>query len=179
MSRFDQALESLRNCPGLILDLREIPYGGNTRVARGILGRLIQKETGYQIHELTTDLKNHGIRRRWLEYCYPRGEWQYKSPVIALLGPFTASMGEGLSIALQGSKRALLAGSPMARLKGAVTTFTLPKSGLNFQFPTERLFRVDGTSRELCLPDYEATQISGTEDWPLKKASQILLNQLR
>lgn len=38
---FDETLDSLWNTKGLILDLRETPSGGNTTVARAIMGRFI------------------------------------------------------------------------------------------------------------------------------------------
>jgi hypothetical protein len=39
---FDKALDSMMTARGIILDLRETPSGGNTTVARGILGRFVE-----------------------------------------------------------------------------------------------------------------------------------------
>src|SRR2546423_286531 len=47
ISQFDSALSGLRASRGLVLDLRDIPRGGNTDVAEPIMGRLINRQMGY------------------------------------------------------------------------------------------------------------------------------------
>jgi len=48
VAQFDAALENVRTSHGLILDLRDIPRGGNTDVAEPILGRFLDRRMGYQ-----------------------------------------------------------------------------------------------------------------------------------
>ena len=81
-------------------------------------------------------------------------------------------MGEGIAIALQGMHRAKLVGGPMAGLQGAITRFTLDSSGIAYFFPTERLFRIDGTPRERCLPDLRVP--CDPQDSPLHRAVALL-----
>jgi carboxyl-terminal processing protease len=61
-------------------------------------------------------------------------------------------MGEGMAMGLDGAGRAVVVGSPMAGLRGAVWTRVVPSTGIPFTFPAERLFHVDGTPRESWLP---------------------------
>jgi C-terminal processing protease CtpA/Prc len=67
---FDSALEMLRGAPGLILDLRNNPAGGNTSVAEPILGRFIRQRQGYQ-----RVAPRHG--RAYTRMTEPRGPWTY------------------------------------------------------------------------------------------------------
>lgn len=116
---FDEALDQLQDSRGLILDLRDTPSGGNTLVARGIMGRLVETGLTYQMHELVEEARATGIRRRWAEYVMPRGQ-PYVKPVVVLVGRWTGSMGEGLAIGLDAIRSAPVFGTPMARLLGAL-----------------------------------------------------------
>ncbi len=71
-----------------------------------ILGRLIGQDHAYQKHELVAEMRESGIRRSWVEYVSPRGKFIYKQPVVVLAGHWTGSMGEGMTIALDGMQRA-------------------------------------------------------------------------
>lgn len=48
VSAFDAALERLKGTPGLVIDLRATPSGGNTSVAEPIMGRLVERRMPYQ-----------------------------------------------------------------------------------------------------------------------------------
>jgi C-terminal processing protease CtpA/Prc len=148
---FDEALDQLKDSKGLILDLRDTPSGGNTLVARGIMGRLVQAGFLYQIHELVAEARATGIRRRWAEYVMPRGQ-PYVAPVVVLVGRWTGSMGEGLAIGLDAVRGAPIVGTPMARLLGALGEMTLPASGIVVRIPTEKLYHINGTPREAFAP---------------------------
>ncbi len=151
VAAFDRALEALRETRGLILDLRGTPSGGTSRVARGILGRLVGEAAPYQVHELVAEERASGIRRRWVELVMPRGA-TYSAPVVVLVGRWTGSMGEGLAIGLDAARGAPVVGAPMAHLLGALGEATLPASGIVVRIPTEKLFHVDGTPREAFVP---------------------------
>jgi C-terminal processing protease CtpA/Prc len=88
---FDQALDSLLDSPTLILDLRETPSGGNTIVARAIMGRFTDKELPYQKHIYTAEEKETGIRRSTLELVSPR-EKTYTGHLVVLVGWLSGSM---------------------------------------------------------------------------------------
>jgi len=150
--QFDLALAGLRNTRGLILDLRDTPSGGNTTVARGIMGRFIQRDMPYQKHSIPAEERRYGTRRSWIELVSPRGEFTYRAPVVVLVNHWTGSMGEGIAIGMDGMKRATIVGTEMARLLGATSGIRLPNTGIGATFPTEKLFHVNGTPRENFVP---------------------------
>jgi carboxyl-terminal processing protease len=88
-----------------------------------------------------------------------------------LVGRWTGSMGEGMAIGLHGTRRASVVGTPMAGLRGAVFTGTLPRTGIGFTYPAERLFAVDGTPRERFRPRHGVRM----EDTPAAKQSGAIL----
>jgi carboxyl-terminal processing protease len=151
VAAFDHALEQLRTAPGLIIDLRDVPSGGDSSVALGIMGRLVQTMLPYQHHRIP----NYGradIERNWFEYVTPRGPFTYAAPVVVLVDHWTGSMGEGMAIGLDAMGRALVVGTPMAQLAGAVSDFTLPRTGIDVAFATEQLYHVNGKPRQDWLP---------------------------
>jgi len=149
---FDRALKDFRNTRNLIIDLRNTPSGGNTSVARGILGRFVSKERPYQKHVLPSEERQTGVHRSWLELVSPRCEFIYTRPVAIIVNRWTGSMGEGLAIGFDaiGSK---VVGTPMAGLLGATTRVALPRTGIGINIPTERLYDVNGKPREEFRPE--------------------------
>lgn len=148
IGEFDRALAALRDTRGLVLDLRDTPSGGNSTVARGILGRFVTRETGYQKHVAPDEERETGIKRSWIELVSPRGPFTYGRDVTVLVGRWTGSMGEGLAIGFDGVGRGTVAGGPMAQLLGATYRIELPNSRIGVSLPAERLHHVDGTPRE-------------------------------
>ena len=153
IAAFDRAIEELKNARALVLDLRATPSGGNTTVARGIMGRLVPVEKPYQRHELAAEERQFGVRRAWLELVAPRGPFVFTKPVIVLVGRWTGSMGEGIAIGLDGTGAGHIIGTPMAGLLGATYEFTLPHAGFRVNVPAERLYHVNGTPRENFRPE--------------------------
>ena len=149
---FDVALKELEGTAGLILDLRDTPSGGNTTVARGIMGRFLEREGFYQKHSLPEEERTTGVKRSWVEVVSPRGDRPYKAPVVVLVDHWTGSMGEGIAIGMDGLKRATVVGTRMAGLLGATHQVTLPNSGIGVNVPAEKLFHVSGTPREEFVP---------------------------
>ncbi|WP_284198389.1 S41 family peptidase [Chitinimonas prasina] len=148
ITAFDAALAELGDSQGLILDLRDTPGGGNSKIARAIMSRFIAVEAAYQRHDLPLEAQQTGIARAWLELVQPRGPFQYTRPLVVLVDHWTGSMGEGLAIGLHGLGRAQVVGTAMAGLLGATYTIPLPHSGISANVPAERLFHVRGTPRE-------------------------------
>ena len=148
---FDQAISEMFAVQALVIDLRDTPSGGNSSVARGIMGRLVKSTLPYQRHELVSESRSSGIRRVWVEYVAPRHQ-PFVKPVIVLVGPWTGSMGEGLAIGLNATRGAPVLGRPMAHLLGAMGETILPHSKIAVRIPTEKLFHIDGTPREAFVP---------------------------
>jgi carboxyl-terminal processing protease len=148
VAAFDAALAALRDARAVVLDLRDTPSGGNSSVARGILGRFVAREMPYQKHVLPSEERISGIRRSWLELVSPRGPFPYEGSVTVLVDHWTGSMGEGLAIGFDGTGCGTVVGTPMAGLLGATYHVTLPATGIGINVPAERLLHVDGTPRE-------------------------------
>jgi hypothetical protein len=151
IAAFDSAMSKLPANASIVLDLRDTPSGGNTSVARAIMGWFVDRPRNYQVHSLPAEERETGIARQWTEQVLPRRD-KHKSvlPVI-LVGRWTGSMGEGLAIgfAALGGR---VEGTSMAQLKGAVYDFSLPSSGLVVKLPAERLYMIDGLPREDFVP---------------------------
>ena len=143
--QFDTALSRVKASRGLILDIRDIPRGGNTDVAEPIMGRLIDHRMGYQevvpLHE-----------PKYIREVSPKGNWSYKAPIVVLVDRWTASMGEGIAIGLDGMKRATIVGTRMAGLNGGIFNHELPKTKIGVSYPGERLNQINGTPRENFVP---------------------------
>lgn len=148
---FDKALAELPSAKALVIDLRDTPSGGNSLVARGIMGRLVASMQAYQRHELVSEFRSTGVRRIWDEYVVPR-DLPFLKPVVVLVGRWTGSMGEGLAIGLNAIRGAPVLGQPMAHLLGANGEIVLPHSKIVVRIPTEKLFHIDGTPREAFVP---------------------------
>ena len=175
---WDAALNTLRETDGLILDLRDTPGGGNTTVARGLLGRLVSEVLPYQRHDLPGEERRYGIPRIWVEHVSPRGTNIYDKPVAVLVGRWTASMGEGVAIGLAGMGRATVFGSPMAGLHCATYSRTLEHTRIPVRVSGERLFHVDGTRREAFVPRVPIESGSSGGDVVLDGALEWLRGQL-
>lgn len=144
---FDQAMARARKGQRVVLDLTDTPGGGNTSIARAILGWFVAKPTFYQMHNLPAEQRETGIPRQWVEQVLPRAGKYHAGPVTVRVGRWTGSMGEGLAIGFD-AIGARIEGGPMAGLLGAIYDYRLPQSGIVVKLPTERLYAVDGTPRE-------------------------------
>jgi carboxyl-terminal processing protease len=151
IAAFDSAMASARPGQRIIIDLTETPGGGNTVIARAILGWFVSKPAFYQVHSLPAEQRRTGIPRQWVEQVLPREGKRHRGPVAIPVGRWTGSMGEGLAIGFD-AIGARVEGGPMAGLLGAIYDHRLEHSGLVLKIPTERLSHVDGTPRERYVP---------------------------
>jgi carboxyl-terminal processing protease len=151
ISEFDLALDSVINTHVLILDLRETPSGGNTTVARAIMGRFTDRELPYQKHIYSSEEKETGIRRSALELVSPHGK-TYTGQLIVLVGYWTGSMGEGMAIGFDAMNKGTVMGTKMAGLLGEIYSFETPETKITFSFPCVQLQHVNGQPREDFVP---------------------------
>ena len=149
IGEFDKAVDSLIHAKTLVIDLSETPGGGNTTVARAIMGRFIKRKLPYQQHEY--DELPFDTRRHWVEYVLPR-KTPFTGKLYIIVGHWTGSMGEGIAIGFDGMKRGTVIGTRMAGLIGAISNFRLSETGIGFQFPVERLYHINGMPRENYIP---------------------------
>lgn len=151
---FDSIMQQMKNTRSLILDLRNTGSGGNTTVAKAILGWFINKEHFYQKHEYYAEEKATDIKRSWVEIVSPRKDKYYDRPLVILVNHWTGSIAEGITIGFDALKRphTKIIGTEMARLMGAVYTFELPNTKIRFSVPVERLYHINGLPRENYVP---------------------------
>lgn len=153
IAAFSEALAGMAGDKELVIDLRDTPSGGNSLVARSILGHFVEESRPYQMHELPGDFRQYGISRRWLELVGPFPPLLHVTPTV-LVGPWTGSMGEGLAIGFDATAAGTVVGTRMAGLRGATSCISIPSLGGNacLNLPTQRLFHVNGTPREQFVP---------------------------
>jgi len=177
---FDSVMQYFKNTGALILDLRETPSGGNTSVARAILGWFINKDHFYQKHEYYGEEKSTGIKRSWEEIVSPRKGKYYSKPLVILCDHWTGSIAEGIVVGFDGLHRTStqIIGTELARLNGAVYSFELPFSKIRFTFPAERLYHINGMPREQFIPavfvDWRKEKVKPQTDIFITKALELL-----
>jgi carboxyl-terminal processing protease len=174
VSEFDKTLNQLSNTKGLIIDLRNTIFGGDSYEARGIMSRFIKEPKPYQKHAFIAKSENNpDIERSWVEYVSPRLE-QYEKPVIILVGRWTGSMGEGLAIGFEGMERAEIVGSEMRRLAGEVYDFGFKNQRYGYKLSTAKLYHVNGIMREKYIPTNYVKQSTTEKDEVLEKGIQLI-----
>ncbi|MEM1087905.1 MAG: S41 family peptidase [Pseudomonadota bacterium] len=150
---FDDAMKALRESRAIIVDLRNTPSGGNTEVARSMMGHFVDEVRPYQVHEIPAFNREFSVPRRFAEYVFPRGE-TYDGPLIVLGSRWTGSMGEGLVIGFDAAAGAYTITSDMGDLLGGLWNYDLNTVSARVDLGGEALFHVDGTPRELYQPDF-------------------------
>ncbi len=91
-------------------------------------------------------------------------------------------MGEGIAIGMDGMKRGTVVGTRMAGLNGAIDSITLPDTGIGVNFPTERLFHINGTLREDFVPPVTVSllhQDNPGHDAILEAGTKVLLEKMQ
>ena len=168
IDEMDKAIDQFLTLKTLIIDLSETPSGGNTTVARAMMGRFIKEKLPYQTHEI--DEAEYETKQIWTEYAIPRKK-MYTGNLIILVGHWTGSMGEGIAIGFDAMNKGTVVGTKMAGLIGAINGFKLTETHIGFQIPTEQLFHVNGTPRE----DYLPKILTKNEEDSWKEINKMLL----
>ena len=151
IAAFDAAMKQVDRRRGLVIDLTDTASGGNSSVARAILGWFVRSPQFYQRHNYPAEERETGIARQWVEQVLPRRGKYWPGTVTIRVGRWTGSMGEGIAIGFDAiGKR--VEGSRMAGLLGAIYDYRLEKSGQLIKFPSERLSSPGGTPREAFVP---------------------------
>ncbi len=146
---FDRALAALRKSRALLLDVRD-NGGGDTAVARPIMGRFIRTTAPYA---RMRKREGRGLSAPWVESVAPRGPFRYDGDLAVLVNGFSASMAEGFAMGLRGLGRAVVVGERMMGLGAAVKTVSLPGTGVRFQFSAEPVYDLNDEPRWRFTPD--------------------------
>lgn len=141
----DTIMSGMPDGARFIIDLRDTASGGNTTVARAVLGYFTETVQPYQHHSLPVEQVRTGVHRSWIEEVAPRGD--VRRDGVVLVGRWTGSMGEGMAVGFDALGVEVF-GSPMAGLLGAIYDLDLHGVGWTYKLPVERLSHVDGTARE-------------------------------
>lgn len=152
ITAFDQLVSGIPRDSDLVLDLRDTPSGGNTTVARAIMGWFVDHAHGYQVHNRPEEERSTGIAHQWMEEVLPRAAKHRDRLPTVLVGRWTGSMGEGLAIGFA-ALGAPVRGDQMAGLNGAVEDITLGNTDVFVKLPTEKLMTLTGMPREEFRPE--------------------------
>lgn len=150
---FDAALLDLKDSPGLIIDVRE-NGGGDTAVARPIMGRFIKERRPYALMRRRSGA-GVALTDPWTEYVDPQGPFTYERPVVVLQNHWSASMAEGFPMGMKGIGRARTVGTETMRLGAAVFPLRLDRTGVTVNYSAEPVYAIDGTPRWKLKPDVE------------------------
>lgn len=161
VEQFGHALVSLADTTKLLIDLRNTPSGGNTSVARGMMGHFVDHDRPYQMHVIPAEARVLGPTRKFLEFVAPYGV-RYPGKVYVAGGRWTGSMGEGLMIGFD-AIGATTVGSDLAHLLGALSNETIESSAAKVDLGTEQLFTVTGLPREAYHPQIPLQRAERTD----------------
>jgi len=149
VAAFDAALTEFRDAPALLIDVRG-NGGGDTAVARPIMGRFITERAPYAYMRRRSGA---GLSQRWTETVEPRGPFTWTRPVVVLCDHWSASMAEGFPMGMRGLGRATIVGTPMMGLGAAVFQLRLDRSGIELQYSAEPVYDVQDRPRWTMRPD--------------------------
>lgn len=153
----DEALLQMQDTRGLIIDVRQ-NGGGDTAVARPIMGRFISETKPYARMRRR---EGGGLSEPWTEVVEPRGPFTYSAPVAVLTSRWSASMAEGFPMGMRGIGRGVIVGTPMMRLGAAVFSSRLDRTGLQLQYSAEPVYDVEDRPRWRLEPD---VRVEGNQD---------------
>ena len=150
---FDAALTDAFNARAIILDLRDTPSGGNTTVARAIIGHFIQTTEPYQRHVNAFEQRQFGVPRESIELVHPRLPY-FAGQVVVLAGRWTGSVGEAVAIGMDAATPHASVGTGLADLLGTLNSATPGQSCLTLSLAWDRLDHANGQRREDWLPSH-------------------------
>ncbi|MES2444591.1 MAG: S41 family peptidase [Pseudomonadota bacterium] len=149
VAAFDAALARMAEARALIIDVRG-NGGGDTAVARPIMGRFITARAPYARMRRRA---GKGLGAAWTETVDPRGPFTFTRPVVVLADHWSGSMAEGFPMGMRGLGRGTIVGTPMMGLGAAVFRVRLDRTGVEAQYSAEPVYDVNGAARWLMRPD--------------------------
>jgi carboxyl-terminal processing protease len=108
-----------------------------------------------------------------MEMTSPGGR-QYKSPIIVLVGRWTASMGEVLAINLDDMNRAQIVDTEMKRLASSDYDFQFAHRNYGYKVIVEKPYYINCTPRKMFVPKQYVTQSTIAKDEASLKAMALL-----
>jgi len=122
-AEFDRALETLRDTPGLVVDIRDNTGGyGHAE----IVGRFLSQRTLTGYSHVKNGPRHNDLDRREM-YIAPSGSWQYTRPVALLVNDVTGSAADLFASELRSRGRVITVGTTThGNLSGTAIYGVLP-----------------------------------------------------
>ncbi|MDF1661717.1 MAG: S41 family peptidase [Planctomycetota bacterium] len=179
-AKIEKAAKDLRDCPGLIVDLRA-NGGGQESKAQRIVSYWTDQSRVYGRSKTRSGMKNGVFIEDRKRSIYPiRGLPAYKKPIVVLIGPGCVSSGEGMAMMLRALPQAQLIGESTRGSSGNPAPLLLP-NGVTVYYsrwvsmlPSGESFEGKGLS-----PDILARYIKGPDDLVLERARAALKKALK
>ena len=92
-AQFDEAMESLRNTRGLIVDVR-LNGGGSEPLAKQVAARFVEKVATYAFSQYRNGPQHTNLTAKAARTLAPRGPFRYDRPVVLLIGQRCMSSNE-------------------------------------------------------------------------------------
>lgn len=135
--RFSQAIDTMEDMRGLIIDIRGNP-GGMHEVGEAIVSKLLQKETLFSVFR---------YRNKTQEVVVQPGEKTYDGPVVVMIDVMNASASERFSACIQSIGRAVVIGERSSGSVGPSEIKELP-NGASLMYLIAQSLTPDGTVLE-------------------------------
>jgi len=172
--RFGEAIGSMGDMRGLIIDIRGNP-GGMHEVGEAIVSKLLQKETLFSVFK---------YRDKTEKVVVQPGEKTYDGPVVVMIDVMNASASERFSGCIQSIGRAVVIGERSSGSVGPSDVKKLP-NGASFMYLISQSLTPDGTVLEGhgVIPDIvvglDRKALLDGKDTQLERAIEYIRNKTR
>lgn len=135
----------------VVIDLADIGSGGNSIVARAIMGWFTYRPRPYQVHASPESGVPPASPDNGPNTCCLARESIILARCGCFFGRWAGSMGKGLAIGFD-ALGVPVCGAPMAGLLGVIEDNRFAKSGMVARFATERLTNMSWVASEAFVP---------------------------
>lgn len=178
---FDETLEKLSDCWGLVVDLR-FNGGGNEDLAQAVAARFVDRKRVYSLDQFRNGPRHEDLGPKLERTIEPRGPWRFESPVVCLQGQVTFSSAESMALMFAqcpqvttlGDKTGGSSGNPrLLELEGGIQV-NLPR--WNDMDPAGRPIENVGVSPKLQI-EAKPAEFTAVKDPVLEAALEFLRKQ--